>query len=315
MKHLLTSAVLVLSLLLAPHLHATSPLSATLTLPHDNVLPGVPFDLVVTYTNVSDKPVTLDSVLGTLVVTFPNGETKVMHQPEANDRWSAAFSPPTQLAPGESVQQGIGWERGAIPNWFFAGSSFSGPGTYSIAVELRITNDDGNILGTIRTPPVTLNRSQPVGIDADLWKRMQELSGSAWSDGSFASTKPGAALANEIIQLHPTSGYYPYVLALRSYGMAVSKDHIPALLEAAERFPGSPAYPYLLNAAAHSARYAGLGAAREGNMAEAQKYYTFAQSKYREALATKSVAIRASSERGLHDVIRGLERATKKAAH
>ena len=49
-------------------------------------------------------------------------------------------------------------------------------------------------------------------------------------------------------------------------------------------------------------------------MAEAQKYYTFAQSKYREALATKSVAIRATSERGLHDVIRGLERATKKAA-
>jgi uncharacterized protein (DUF2225 family) len=104
------------------------------------------------------------------------------------------------------------------------------------------------------------------------------------------------------------------VLALRSLGRGVSKDHIPALLEAAERFPNSPAYPYLVSAVANCARYAGWVAHDQKNSEEAKKYFTLAETKYREALATKSVVIRASSERGLYSVTDGLERASKKPA-
>ena len=310
MKPILGATVLILSLLLASQVSASSAVNATLTLPHNGVLPGVPFDLIVTYTNVSDQPVTIDTALATLVVTFANGDTIVMHQPEESDQWDIQGAMPVRLAPGESVQHAAGWARG-IPNWFRYGS-FSGPGTYGIALDLRIVDANHDPLATIRTPAVALTRVEPVGIDAELWKRMREVSDGKWSDNSFVTTKEGVALASEILQLSPSSGYYPYVLALRAFGEYTDKNHIPPLLEAAERFPSSPAYPYLPIAAAHCARYAGTVAEMEGNMAEAKRYLTFAETKFREALATKSVAVRASSELGLFNVTHELDRTTKK---
>jgi len=313
MKHIMAAAGLVLSLLLALQVRAASAVSATLTLPHDNVLPGVPFDLVVTYTNVSGQPVTVDSAQATLVVTYAGGDTVVMDEPDRPDQWSIRGSMPARLRPRESVQHAASWERGSIPNWFHYGSSFSGPGTYGIALELYIVDEQGNVLGTIRTPAVTLNRVEPAGIDAELWKRMQQMSGGKWTADSFYTTRDGVALADEIIQIHPSSGYYPYVLALRAFGRGVwDKNNLPALIEAAERFPSSPAYPYLLTAAANCARYEGWVAESEGNVAEAEKRFTLAEAKYREALATKSVAIRASSELELRNVAHGRDRTKKK---
>ena len=310
MARILAVATLILSAFFAPQLRAASPVSATLTLRNDTVLPGVPFDLVVTYTNISDQPVTIGGAVATLVVTFPSGDTKVIHHSDANDQWDIHSEIPVRLAPGESVQQAASWEHGSIPNWFHYGPSFSGPGAYGIALALQLTDKYETVLGSIRTAPVTLNRIQPVGIDAELWKRMQEISGGAWSDDSFAATKPGYALATEIIQLQPSSGYYPYVLALRAFREVVDKNHIPRLLEAADRFEDSPAYPYLLAAAANCARYQGWKALDEADVAEAQKYFTLAESKYREALATnQSVVIRASSKLGMQQAAHGLDRA------
>lgn len=314
MKPILTLAVLILSLLLSPQMTAASPVSATLTLPHNHLLPGVPFDLVITYTNVSAKPVAIKGARATLVVTFANGDMVVMHKPERNDQWDIQGSlPVVRLGPGQSVHHAASWERGSIPNWFHYGATFSGPGTYDIALDLRIADDEEQVVANVRTPAVRLHRIEPVGIDAELWKRMQEISGGRWTDSAFTTKKDGLALANEIIRIHPTSGYYPYVLALRAFGTPIpEKNDIPALLEAAERFSSSPAYPYLLSAAANCARYAGTVAQREGNMADARKYYTLAETKYREALATKKVAIRASSELGLQQVAHRLDRVTKK---
>ena len=82
--------------------------------------------------------------------------------------------------------------------------------------------------------------------------------------------------------------------------------------EAAERFPKSPAYPYLLSAMANCARYAGETAEYAGNMAEAKTHYAFAQNKYREVLATKNVAIRKLAERNLRHIQWQLDRAAKK---
>jgi len=312
MKHIVAAAAVISSLLFAVHLRAASAVSATLTLPHNSVLPGVPFDLVVTYTNVSDKPITIDSALATLVVTLPNGDTLVMNEPDVPDQWSISGSMPARLGAGESVLHAASWENGSIPNWFHYGSSFSGPGTYGIALELFVVDEERNALGTIRTPVVRLTRFEPVGIDAELWKRMQQMSGGRWSDDSFKNTEEGDALAGEIVQLHPGSGYYPYVLALRALGRGVDKNHIPALLEAAERFPTSPAYPYLLNAAANCARYAGWVAKDQGNTVDAESYFKLAEKKYREALATNSISIRKSSEMELRNVVRELDRRKQK---
>jgi len=312
MKQLLVFCVFML-VLAAPRVRAAPAVTATLTLPNDSVLPGVPFDLVVTYTNVSEKPITIKGASATLIITFASGETTVMHRSGVNDQWSLRFLLPVQLGPGESAQNAASWENGSIPNWFRY-ESFSGPGTYGIALDLQIVDRYENLLGEVRTPAVTLTRIEPIGIDAELWKRMQQGSEGGWSDDSFAATRPGVALANEIIQLHPTSGYYPYVLALRSLGRGVDKSHIPALLEAAERFPNSPAYPYLLNAAANCARHGGWIAEGEGNLDEAKRYFTVAEAKYREALATKSIVIRASSELRLQNVADGHARVAKKKA-
>jgi hypothetical protein len=312
MKKIVTAAVLIFSSLFGPQLLAASPVSATLMLPHDKVLPGVPFDLVVTYTNVSDKPLSIKGGLATLVVTFANGDTVVMHKPDVNDRWGAVFAVPARLAPGESVQQALAWDHGSIPNWFRY-PSFSGPGQYGVAIELQATDEEETVLGTLRTAAVTLTRVEPVGIDAELWKRMQEISSGEWSDSSFVATKSGSALAGEIIQLHPSSGYYPYVVALRAF-QSKDKSRIPVLLEAAERFSSSPAYPYLLKSAAECALYEAWKARDEGDAVAAQKYFSLAQALFRDAIATKSMAIRESAEEGLRHVAHGLERLTNKHA-
>lgn len=310
MKAILGTVTLILALLLALPVSAATQVAATLALPHDHVLPGIPFDVVVTFTNVSNKPVTLHGARATLVVTFPDGKTSVIDQPEISDQWSINPRVPVRLAPGESVQQGAGWESGGIPNWFIY-ESFAGPGTYGIALDLRIVDEDLELLGSVRTPAVEITRIEPTGIDAALWKRMQETSGGRWSAMSF-SMDLGTPLADEIVQLHPASGYYPYILALRGL-QRVDKNHIPALLEAAERFPSSPAYPYLLAAAANCARYAGAVAADQGDAAEAQKYFALAEARYREALATRNgLVIRSSSENGLRELTWRRERLTKK---
>jgi hypothetical protein len=209
---------------------------------------------------------------------------------------------PVRLRPGDSAQHAASWDYGAIPNWFRYGS-FSCPGTYGIALDLQI-DANHNPLASARTPAVALTRIEPVGIDAELWKRMQEISGGRWTDNSFETTKEGVALADEIIQIHSTSSYYPHVVAFRVFRW---QEKSKILLEAAQRFPNSPAYPYLLSAAADCARAHGLTAQHQGHVAEAMKYYTIAETQYRAALATKSVAIRKSSELGLLDVTSGME--------
>ncbi len=312
MKNTLAAALVVLSSLLAPQVTAASAVRATLTLPHDNVLPGVPFDLVVTYTNVSDRPVTVSGALATLVVTLPSGDTMVLNKPDVNDQWGVSLPMPARLEPGQSVQQAVGWADSSVPNWFHYSAPFSGPGTYGIALDLRISDREENVLGAVRTPPVTLTRVEPTGIDAALWQRMQEISGGAWTDDAFLSTKVGAALAEDIAQVHPASGYYPYVLALRAFGPP-GKKHIPALLEAAERFTGSPAHPHLLVAAANSARYEVWKAEQRKDLAAAQTYFTLAQTNYRRALATNSIAVRASAETGLRNAAHAFERAKEAA--
>jgi hypothetical protein len=68
MKRPYSAALVILSALLAAPAWAASPIKATLSLPHDHVLPGVPFDMIVTYTNVDSRPITIAVVNAELAV-------------------------------------------------------------------------------------------------------------------------------------------------------------------------------------------------------------------------------------------------------
>ena len=77
---------------------------------------------------------------------------------------------------------------------------------------------------------------------------MKSVSQGHWSDDGFIRLKGGKELLQEILQIHPTSNYYPYALLLES--PFAPKEDIAKTLDAAERFHDSPAYPYLLMHAA-----------------------------------------------------------------
>ncbi|MEO8383416.1 MAG: hypothetical protein ABI779_27415 [Acidobacteriota bacterium] len=276
--------------------------AAAVSLPHAKVLAGVPFDIVVTLTNVSSQPATV-GLVATLVVTFSDGRTAVLHERGENDQWLLEphdeMLTSVQLAPGESVQKVAGWDRGSIPNWARY-DSFSGPGNYEIALELsRGFRDDEysdhvNYVGTLRTSSAHLERFVPLGKDEVLWNRMKETAGGRWSDNSFAATKVGVALAREIVELHPDSSYYPYALLL--YRRFKNRDDLPALLAAAERFSASPSLPYLWKAAADAALYEAQDP--HSDDASSGKFYDLAEAYYQTALATGSLGVRGGAEKG-----------------
>jgi hypothetical protein len=283
---------------------AKSPIVATLSLPSDTILPGIPFDLVVTLKNVSDTPATA-GLLARIVVTDAGGRTLVAHDrkrgmTDVNDN-SATLGPTlnwyVSLAPGESVQKVVHWDR-SMANWSHD-RAFSGPGIYDIALELEYGDaeydDVVNYVGILRTSTARLHRVA-VGEDAAIWQRMQEISGGRWADDWFKATKEGVALAKEIIEHHRESNYYAYALFLRMFNRNIGQDDIEPLLEAAKRFPDSPAYPYLLKGAADAAYIEASTAEYRKETEKAAKLFEVAETYYREALKTNSMAIRSDTE-------------------
>lgn len=285
-----------------------SPILATLTLPHDMILPGVPFDLVVTLKNVSDKTATVG--LAAQIIVIAAGGQKLVSPNRSRVSDGAHFNfgtlTPTKphylyvpLAPGESVQKVVHWDR-SMASWFRY-SAFSYPGIYDIAIELEDGGGDHfedfvNYVGILRTSTARLHRVV-TGVDAALWGRLQEVSDGKWSDNWFTAKKEGVALAEEIVAKHPDSSYYPYALFMtRIFNRNYGRDDIEPLLDAAKRFPDSPAYPYLLKGAGDAAFVEGTRAARVKDNATAEKYFDLAEKCFRDALRTNSLAIRAQSE-------------------
>ena len=291
-----------------------SAVRATLVVPHATVLPGVPFDMVVTLKNISDRPVTV-GLLAKLVATLPDGSfflsTEADWLLEPND---TSGEPVTsiELAPGEAVERVANWDRGSIPSWSHS-SSFSGPGDYQVSLQLARGYRDAsgderkNYAGTIHTSSALLRRSVPAGEDEAVWAEMQRVAAGHWSDDGFATTKVGKALAKEIIQVHPTSAYFPYALLL-SNPVKQERD-IAGLLDASNRFPNSPAFPYLLKAAGDAALYeARTAEAVRHDHSAAQNFYDLAEVHYRAALRTDSAAIRETAERSLDHAKREREK-------
>lgn len=305
MKHRATLLILLLVATARLSLGATgehgamsSAVVAKLALPHERVLPGVPFDMVVTFTNTSAQRVTVGTI-ASLIVTLPDGST--FAPPEHRILQPHLLSSPEtaiELGPKESTERALTWDH-ADPGSWASYAEISRPGTYALTLELVAGRDDDEetYVGTIRTSSVRLERVVPLGEDEAIWQKMQDVSGGEWSDDGFLRLKQGNGLAEDIIKLHPRSSYYPYALLLKTqYWSLVNVDEV---LQAARDFPDSPAQPYLVKAAGDHAYSEGIGAQIRNDEAAADKFYALAEQYYRKVPKTANVAVQDEVARNL----------------
>jgi hypothetical protein len=120
---------------------------------------------------------------------------------------------------------------------------------------------------------------------------MQTATDGRWPDDGLVSTDAGPSIAREIVTLHPGSGYYPYALVI-AYAVHGSLGRLEQYLDAAQRFPDSPARPYLLALAADTFSGEAGKAVLSHKDEEAAKLYARAADYYRAALETHSVAVK-----------------------
>jgi hypothetical protein len=308
----LCSSLLLLSVVAHADPGKSPAITAKMTLPYDTVLPGVPFEMRVTLKNVSTANASV-GVTAQLVVTLPDGgrfaprdsqilEPRLSWNADSSNTWA-------ELAPGESRELAIrvSWP----PNWAQYGV-YTGPGIYGIALRLEGQEAPDNYVGPLLTNSARLQRVLPVGEDLALWQRMLAAAGGRWSDSGFMSLKEGVALAQEIIDIHPASQYYPYALILRMrYALP---DEIERSREAAERFPDSPVHSDLLMHAASCALSEAITASFwNHDHVKGEKYYALAQRYLDDVLkSTSSPVLLDEARRGVRDIQREAERKVQK---
>jgi hypothetical protein len=224
--------------------------SVKLNLPHAVILPGVPFDLSVTYQNLSDRPVAAGA-LATMIISTANGTPVRLESPAHVDHLGLRQSRNFELQPGETQTGTVNWHS----NWFYDDAAFTVPGTYQVAIELTGDASDAEgeglaYAGTIRTLPVRLTRVEPTDEDAEVWKLLREAASGSWPSHGFGSRATAENMADVVVAHHRRSAYYPYALLL---GHAVPTVSLETAREAVSAFQSSPAYPHLLVTAAIAA--------------------------------------------------------------
>jgi hypothetical protein len=213
----------------------------------------VPFDVEVTLKNLSPMPVVV-GLAARLTLTADGGQrfspdAYLPLQPQLPSDNNALT-----LSGGESRDFFVSWYQSAEP-WFYRDDAYSGPGTYSVSLELIANEQHVNYVGPIFTNAARLTREVAKGEDEALWDKMKSVAHGHWTDSNFVTTKDGLKLLSDILQGHPTSRYYPYALVMDAQvnkRVRTTVD-IDVALEAAARFSWSPAYPYLLLRAAEVA--------------------------------------------------------------
>jgi hypothetical protein len=249
-----TLAFLTILFFLAAGVAAASPSSApaveaSLALPFDTVLPGVPFDMTVTLKNVSTSNASVG--LGArFFVDLPNGE-------KFSARFALALEPRSMdshpdnwvdLAPGESRVYFVPWDDAAT--MWGHGGEYTAPGIYGLRLQLESESHPDDYVGPLTTTTANLTRVVPPGDDEILWKRMSKAFDGHWADDGLYNSIKGPAILNEILNSHPTSAYYPYALLFVNQSLPkparAREEDIAKNLAAAAAFSDSPAYPHLL---------------------------------------------------------------------
>jgi hypothetical protein len=83
------------------------------------ILPGVPFDLSVTYRNLSGRPVAAGA-LATMIISTANGTPVRLKSPAHVDHPGLRQSRNFELQPGETQTGTINWHS----NWFYDDAAF-----------------------------------------------------------------------------------------------------------------------------------------------------------------------------------------------
>lgn len=306
-------AVLVFLLLAAPSAIAvepTHPVEATLSLPFETVLPGVPFDMTVTIKNVSSVPAAV-GISARLTVTLPDGKNVSDHHLETMLDPAPLGQNWLELAPGETHVCYTSWYF-SLENFFLV-PDFSGPGVYGLRFQLGGSDYPDNYVGLVVTNTVHVTRAvPPPGEDEVLWQRMTAVARGRWSPETFCDSKTGGAITREILQIHPGSAYYPYALLLDAhcdYRRPKTKDDISKALEAAQRFQSSPAHGYLLLRAAEVADSLAHYAFWDHDAKTSAEYFGIAARYYEEAAKTAKVpGVCITANAGKRQVDAALER-------
>lgn len=292
---------------------------ATLSLPFETVLPGVPFDMTVTLRNTSTAAVSV-GVSARLVVTMADGTDisekswEGLRQPDPlpmGQNW-------IELAPRESRLCHVDWVH-SMPNYFHD-PRFSGPGIYRLTFHLGASNYPENYAGEVVTNTARLTRAiAGAGEDEALWQRMNTAMSGRWASDSLCNSKPGPAILEDILRAHPNSAYYPYALLLESNvgfpPRRVTKDDISKAVEAASRFPSSPARSQLLFRAAEVAESLAHHALWDHDAKTSAEYLGIAAQYYDTAAKGANVpGVRITAEAGKRRVEAALEHQRQRAA-
>lgn len=276
----------------------------TVELPHAVLLPGVPFDATVKYTNLSDRRVAA-GVTARVTITQQGGHPVTM------ERSAQILGVDFPSVDGNFELEPHGVGTGVMPwdqNWFHDDAAFTMPGRYDIELDVignAATVDEGVVCACLlHATPVRLMRITPAGEDAEVWARLQKSGRGQWPSHGFGSPADRDKMAAEIVRQHRDSAYYPYALVLGDDG--AGKTPLSVAEDAVRRFQRSPAYPHLLIFTGLAAVHAAYAARNRGAFDEAMQDLQLFRFYNDEALRTGSDAVRvhARGNAGTADFLR-----------
>lgn len=264
--------------------------AVTVELPHSTLLPGVPFDMTIRYTNLTDRRIAAGA---TARVTI----TPIGAPPITMERWAFIDEADFPTSPRNFELEPRGTATGVIRwdnNWFYDDAAVTVPGTYDISLEIvgnpAVVEEGTLFAGAIHTAPVRLTRIDPVGQNAEVWARMQQSAAGRWPSHGFGSRADRENVAREIMDRFPDSDYYPYALVLADRMLV--RTSFAAAEDAVTRFRRSPAYPHLLVFAGLAAARAADDARKRGAIGDAVTKLQLYRYYNEEALRTGSEAVR-----------------------
>jgi len=282
----------ILLLCAVPVTAGVGPVSVTMSLPAEAVLPGVPFDITVSVANVGTTSVAVPRIAEMTMTPFGGSPTTFKRVGRFEVPTYSSNDQGIELAPGEKITGYIPWSS----NWSWDDAALTVPGTYDIFIKLygkpEYMSEGVTYAGIITTNSVRLVRKEPTGTDALVWHRLKEASHGEWPSHGFGSRAATEDIAAEVLAKYPDSGYCPYaaVLPTRILSSNVYRD-------LAARFPQSPAYPRLLLQEARAVRYEGrVGAKKPDEVQDAIAQLRTALSVAHAAKATGSVEVQDLAE-------------------
>jgi hypothetical protein len=181
------------------------PVEIVLRLVPSETLAGVPVTVEITMRNAASVQTTVPGTVIAFDVTS-DGDTYRTDPPAILD--SSESDPENQIALAPNESRSFFFSMGdELVNPMFADSRLSKPGRYTLQAVLPLSGVDTGV--ELKSNNASLRVNEPVGTDAAVWKRMNELSkGNGWGSDDWA--RYGIEVAEYAQQKAPESTYAVY---------------------------------------------------------------------------------------------------------